>query len=171
MLVHRGSERSASVSGVSVWERRYYRVLNAVMRVLLRSPLHGLRSQRVLLLEFRGRRSGRRYRMPLSYWERGDAGVVCLTSAAWSRWWPNVVDAPVVVWLRGARVEGRAQVVAEADLKLELVAGFLRHNVHDAHHYGVELDGGECPREPSLAALARSGYTKVISVRAEPDRP
>ena len=61
---------------MGVWERRWYRVLNAVMRLLLRSPLHRLRSRRVLLLEFRGRRSGKRYLMPVSYWERSPDEVV-----------------------------------------------------------------------------------------------
>jgi hypothetical protein len=63
------------------------------MRTLLRSPLHGLRSERVLLPEFDGRRSGRRHRMPVSYWERTPTEIVCLTSAAWSRWWRNLDEA------------------------------------------------------------------------------
>jgi hypothetical protein len=60
----------------------------------------------VLVLEFCGKRSGRRYRMP----------------------------------------------------------GFLRHNVHDANHYGVVLDDAGRPGEASLAALAESPDTKVITV-------
>jgi hypothetical protein len=156
---------------VGVWERRYYRVLNAVMRALLRSPAHRLWSHRVLLLEFRGRRSGRRYRMPVSYWERGPMTVVCLTSSTWSRWWRNLDGAPVVVWLRGARRNGRAELVADQRLKVELVSGFLSHNVHDAHHYGVVLDDTGKPAEASLAALAESLETKVITVSLGPFRP
>jgi hypothetical protein len=153
---------------VGVWERRYYRVLNAFMRVLLRSPAHGLRSQHVVLLQFRGRRSGRRYRMPVSYWERDQTNVICLTSATWSRWWINVDGVPVVLWLRGTRRHGHARLVTDAPLRAELVSGFLRHNVQDAHHYDVELDDRGRPEDAALATLAASSATKVINVRIEP---
>src|ERR1700710_793495 len=123
---------------MGVWERRWYRVLNAVMRLLLRSPLHRLRSRRVLLLEFRGRRSGKRYLMPVSYWERSPDEVVCLTSDMWSVWWRNLDGADVTVWLRGAVLERRATLVTDPARRLALVSGFLRHNAHDAKHYGVE---------------------------------
>jgi hypothetical protein len=150
---------------VGVWERRYYRVLNAVMRVVLRSPLHRLQSRHVLLLEFRGRRSGRRYRMPVSYWERGPADVVCLTSATWSRWWRNLDGAAVVLWVRGQRRDGRAELVTEPALRRELVSGFLAHNRQDARHYGVEVDGNGRPVAAGLTALADSPDTKVVGVR------
>jgi len=51
---------------------------------------------------------------------------------------------------------------------LELVSGLLRHNVHDAHHYGVVLDDTGKPTEASLAALAGSPETKVITINVEP---
>jgi hypothetical protein len=148
---------------MGVWERRYYRVLNAVMRVLLRSPLHRLRSERVLLLEFRGRQTGRRYRLPVSFWPRSEGELVCLTSASWSRWWRNLDDRPVVVWLRGERREARAELIGDPARRQELVAGFLAHNVHDAHHYEVPLAGGR-PERSAVSALARSADTKVIRV-------
>ena len=139
------------------WERRYYRVLNAVMRILLRSPLHRLRSHRVLLLEFHGRRTGRRYRMPVSFWEREPGQVICLSSATWSRWWKNLDGAELVIWLSGRERAAHAELVSDGAPRRELVSGFLRHNPHDAHHYGVETDG-------DIVALADSGDTKVISI-------
>jgi hypothetical protein len=106
--------------------------------------------------------------MPVSYWERRPVTVVCLTSATWSRWWRNLDGASVVVWLRGTRRNGRAELVDDQRLKLELVSGFLRHNVDDAHHYGVVLDDTGRPTEASLAALAGSLDTKVITINVEP---
>jgi hypothetical protein len=157
---------------VSARQRLYYRVLNAVMRVLLRSPLHGLRSGRVLLLEFRGRKSGRRYRMPVSYWERAPSQVVCLTSTKWSRWWLNLQGAEVVLWLRGRARAGRAELVADPGSRRELVSGFLRHNAHDAPVYGVGTDAGGRPLEADLEALAGSAATKVLSIAmSDRDRP
>lgn len=155
---------------MGAWERRYFRILNAVMRVLLRSPLHRLRSGRVLLLEFYGRRSGRRYRMPVSYWEQTPSKVVCLTSSAWSRWWQNLDGTEVVLWLRGHEQTGHAELVGDPDLRRELVSGFLRHNAHDAGHYGVEVDRSGHPLQASLDALADSPETKVVTIERGSDR-
>jgi hypothetical protein len=58
----------------------------------------------------------------------------------------------VVVWLRGTRHTGRAELVADQRLKFEPVSGFLRHSVHDVHHYGVVLDDTGRPAEAALAA-------------------
>ncbi len=150
---------------MGVWERRYYRVLNAWMRFLLRSPLHRLRSGRLVLLEFSGRRSGRRYVRPVSYWQPDADTLVCMSSAAWSRWWANLdggVD--VAVRLRGDERSGRASLVSDPPRRLELVKGFFASNSHDAHHYGVETDGAGAPLDAGLAELARSPDAKVIAI-------
>jgi hypothetical protein len=86
----------------TVERRRFYRALNVVMRVLLRSRLHQLRSDRVLLLEF-GRRSGKQYSLPVSFWQPDENQLVCLTSTGWSAWSANLDNATVHVWLRGSR--------------------------------------------------------------------
>jgi hypothetical protein len=149
---------------MGVWERRYYRVLNAWMRFLLRSPLHRLRSGRRLLLEFRGRRSGRRFRMPVSYWQRSESEVVCLTTTRWSRWWRNLDDADATLVLRGRERPGHATLVVDPGLRRTLVSGFLRRNPGDAAHYEVGTDGRGTPLAADLDALADSPETKVISV-------
>ncbi|MEP6463283.1 MAG: hypothetical protein ABJC62_07695 [Frankiaceae bacterium] len=41
------------------------KMINPVMRRVLSSPLHGLVSRHVLLLELTGRRTGRRYAIPV----------------------------------------------------------------------------------------------------------
>ena len=51
-------------------ERGLYRLLNVGVG-LLRSPLHGLVSGRIVLLAFTGRRSGRRFTVPVSYLRYG----------------------------------------------------------------------------------------------------
>jgi hypothetical protein len=54
-------------------ERGLYRVLNAGVGLLLRSPLHGLVSGRIMLLTVTGRRSGRLFTVPVSYLCHGGA--------------------------------------------------------------------------------------------------
>ena len=79
------------MSGVATRERRapprvLMRAMNAVPRLVLRSPLHGLMDGKVLLLGFVGRRSGRRYTTPMSYVRAGDE-VLMTTEAPW---WKNL---------------------------------------------------------------------------------
>jgi hypothetical protein len=149
---------------MGVWERRYYLVLNSVMRLLLRSPLHGLRSGRVVLLEFRGRRSGRIYRMPVSYWQPSPEEIVCLTSSTWSRWWVNLDGAELMLVLRRQERNGRSTLVSDPVQRRRLVSELLHHNAHDAHHHGVGLDTrGELKAE-DLAQLADLSSTKVVSI-------
>ena len=47
--------------------------LNCVMKFVLRSPLHGVVSKKIMLLTFTGRKSGKRYTIPVSYTQKGDA--------------------------------------------------------------------------------------------------
>ncbi len=44
-----------------------YKVINPLMGLLLRSPLHGPLGKRLLLLEYTGRKSGKRFRLPVAY--------------------------------------------------------------------------------------------------------
>jgi hypothetical protein len=55
------------------------RVINPLVRVLLRSPAHRVMSRGVLLLTYTGRRSGRRYTLPVQY-ARADHGARTVVS-------------------------------------------------------------------------------------------
>jgi len=57
------------------------KVMNPVLRVVLRTPL-GRAVRPFALLEFEGRRSGRRFRVPVGY-HQIDEGRVVFTPASW----------------------------------------------------------------------------------------
>lgn len=44
-----------------------FRLVNPLMKLLLRSPLHGLVSKRLMLLTMTGRKSGKQYSIPVGY--------------------------------------------------------------------------------------------------------
>ena len=62
--------------------RAVLRVVNPVMRLLLTSPLAARLPRSMALLEFTGRRSGRRLAVPVGVHEVED-GLVVFTEAAW----------------------------------------------------------------------------------------
>ena len=74
------------------------KLANQVPAMILRSPVHGMLSSRYLVLEFTGRKSGRRFRTPVAYIRDGKR--ILLTTD--SPWWRNITTpAPVRLWLRG----------------------------------------------------------------------
>ena len=85
--------------------------VNPLARALLRSPLHGLMSRRVIVLCFEGRRTGKRYETPVAYRRADDGALEALTSVH-GAWWRNLESgAPATVVHRGRTVPARVDVV------------------------------------------------------------
>jgi hypothetical protein len=86
------------------------RVLNPVLRSILRSPLHGLADRRVALITYTGRRSGREYTIPAFYRDKGDEVTIAVGWPERKVWWRNLTgdggDVRLVV--RGKRLRGHA---------------------------------------------------------------
>ena len=86
------------------------RVVNPLVRGLLRSPAHGLLSGRLALLSVTGRRSGHTFTFPVGYHRDGDRVTISVASPERKRWWRNLIDAaPVELWLAGVRRAGTGQ--------------------------------------------------------------
>ena len=131
----------------------FYRyLLNPVMRSLLRSPLHGVASDNIAILHFRGRRSGRWLDTPLSYMREGDK--VRLLSNTSTRWWHNLRGGPVEVQLeiQCSRFTGRATLhEGDSEAARAGIRKFIAAVPRDAKVYGLALDGNRQLVESSLA--------------------
>jgi F420H(2)-dependent quinone reductase len=90
------------------------RVINPLVRALLRSPAHRVMSRGVLLLTYTGRRSGRRHTLPVQY-ARTDQGLILWPAHHdRKRWWRNLQPpAPVQLRLAGRELHGTAQVLVD----------------------------------------------------------
>lgn len=91
-------------------QRAALHAINPLVRPLLRSRLHPLLSRSVLLLTYTGRRSGRRFTIPVQYTTDGDVLVVAAGAPERKVWWRNLTGegAEVRVRLRGRDLGGRA---------------------------------------------------------------
>jgi hypothetical protein len=86
------------------------RVVNPVVRAVLRSPAHRLLSGHLALLTVTGRRSGRTFTFPVGYHRDGDRVTIGVDWPERKRWWRNLSDAaPVEIWLAGVRRAGTGQ--------------------------------------------------------------
>lgn len=136
-------------------EAMFYKVLNPLMRALLRSPLHGITSRNIAILHYRGRRSGRQFATPLSYTR--DGNVIRFLSAHSTRWWVNFRGEPVNVSVEIAKEmhAGKARLWdGDSEHLREGVRRFLVALPRDARVYGIKLDADRKPIEESLAKVA-----------------
>lgn len=120
---------------------------NPVVRLVLRSPFHRLLSSAVMLLTYRGRRSGRSYTMPVQYARAGDTVYVVPGWSARKTWWRNLRGgAPVQLRVQGRILSGRAEVLAGRD-DTEAIATGLTHYLRrfpraaQARHVHLSADG------------------------------
>jgi hypothetical protein len=105
---------------------------------LLRSPLHGLLSQGLLLITVTGYKSGKPYTIPVEY--RLESSCVTIISRQGRTWWQNIAGgAPVKLHLRGQEVTGQAAILSLSDTDLQRVI-HARYPAALAHKLEAERD-------------------------------
>lgn len=145
------------------------RVVNPILARLLRSPLHRLASDSLLLLTVTGRRSDREYTFPVLYDFDEEDGTVSVTSFG-TNWWKNLRDGgqEVTLHLRGERRRGHAEVEENDRAVAEYVHGFLEaHGADAAEQVGIELPDDEVPSIEAIEAAV--GH--VVLVTIDPEEP
>ena len=86
--------------------------MNGLVLALLRSPLHGLASKALLILSWSGRKSGRRFSIPLGYQEDEDALIVVISKRDEKTWWRNFQTPwPADLVVRGTRRSALGEIV------------------------------------------------------------
>lgn len=161
----RTAEITARAGGLPLSQRRWLspvmRVLNAVPKLVLRSPLHGWMSDDLMLLSLTGRISGRSYVVPVSYVE--DEGTLLLgTDRPWRR---NIrTGERLKIWLKGREPRVRAEVVVEEAEVARLFGIILPENPALGRFLGIKLDPDGQPYHGDLQQAVGRGVA-VIRLR------
>ena len=115
-----------------------FRLLNPVMKSVLKSPLHSMVSKQIMIISFTGRKSGQSYSTPVSYYQE-NASVICFTHAGW---WKNLVDgAEVRLLIRGREHIGTAiPILDDQEKKIVGLGKLLTAVPTDARFYEVAID-------------------------------
>ena len=138
-------------------------IINPAMRMLLRSPLHGLMSGSLLLITFKGRATGRTYTTPLRYLRDGKA-VRCFTTRE-TRWWRNLKQEPgVVLRIAGSDIDCTARIIDKDGAAIrELLAAYLTRFPGDAVFHDVGLQKDRTPKPEDLdRAVSNSVVIEAI---------
>ena len=139
-------------------------LFNAFVKLLLRSPLHGLMGG-VMLITVTGRRSGRLITTPVQFVRDGD--LLLVTSDRGRRWWRNLVGgAPVRVRLGGKDRTGSAEAATDSEAVAEGLAAYLRAAPAAARWFKIALDSEGRPDPDDLARAAEE--RAVTRIRLEP---
>jgi len=131
------------------------------MKLILRSPVHGMVSKSIMLITFSGRKSGKTYSTPVSYSQDGEL-VYVFTHG---EWWKNLRGgAPVTLRIKGRDLQGLPEPVAED--KQAVAAALAAHLVRvpsDARFYGVTFDDQKKPNAEEVEKAAQDAV--MIRIR------
>jgi hypothetical protein len=131
--------------------------INRLIRAWLRSGWHRPVSSTMMVLTFKGVRSGKTYSFPVGYTEEPD-GLLTFTRFSW---WKNFRDEkPVSLRLRGREVQGTAVAARDPEVVAERFAYYLKSNPHDGRYFGVRV-GRDGRTEPGELALAAGGLVMI----------
>ena len=132
-----------------------WRIINPLVVSIARSPIHLLISTQVLVTQFDGRKSGRKFRVPVSF-HQDDKTFTCVTLRS-NLWWKNLIGLETTnVWLKGKLTNVQLELEYKDD---DLVKSNLRHlvsgNAVDAFFAKVKLNKDGSPEEQSLDDAAK----------------
>lgn len=136
------------------------RVMNGVMKAVLRSPLHGLVSKNLLIMTFAGRKSGKSYTLPLSYARVGDTLYVT-TERPWHKNLAADGGALVKLVLRGEERSGVAESTTDAGEVEDGLRLIVSRYPGYGRFVGVPVDEGGNPDKGALERAARTGRALI----------
>jgi deazaflavin-dependent oxidoreductase (nitroreductase family) len=141
------------------------RIGNFFVKGILRSPLHGILSENVLLITVTGRKSGKQYTTPVARVPHGDGYMVF--SDHNRTWWRNLRGgAPVRLYVKGQEIGGMANVFEEPEAVVAGLTTYLQKSPHLAKYFDVDLDPNG---QPNAEDIARTAATEVL-IRIQVDQ-
>ncbi len=146
---------------LSIW-------LNPIVAAILRSRWHWLLSPGLMLITVTGRKSGRRYTIPVGYHEMKDAVVILVAEAPTKVWWRNYRQAgPIELRLRGKELRGRAEVLpaGSEEFRQRATASFSRARFI-SRIFGIDYDPESGVTDAQVKQLGEQAVIVRVSVEA-----
>jgi len=129
-------------------------VPNALISLLLRSPLHGLVSKSCVLLSFRGRKSGHQYTFPVGYFSHEGDTVEIIPL---HNWWKNLRgNVPVTLWFKGRKYQAIADASYGDEMTIKELQRLLQASSALIRVCRVERDATGQPKPESVRQVAQS---------------
>jgi len=141
-------------------------LINPIVGLLLKSPIHYFWSSSLLLITFTGRRSGKKFTTPVRFIRTGEI-VRCFTSSE-NQWWRNLRGgSDVVLRIEGRETPYHAVAVENDPAEIEKwLVYYLARFPQDAAYHDIRLN-----KDKSLdtASLQRASKNAIV-IEASPIR-
>ena len=135
------------------------------MSWVLRSPLHGMLSNSMLLITVKGRKTGKEYTLPVNYY-RQNGNLWVLTNRD-RTWWRNLQGgAEVSLLLKRQPVSAFAEPELENQSVKQILSDYLKHIPQAAKHMGIRMEKGT----PNAEDIERVAQERLF-VKIEPRLP
>jgi hypothetical protein len=140
-----------------------FKLMNPSMKALLQLPLHPLFSGTLMLITYKGRKSGKVYIHPIGYFEWGPDELLAFTSA---RWWVNMLGgAPVRLLVKGRWLEAVPTIIRERAAVIETVKEFIwRIGLKPALRLALGLPRDREPTPDDFCAIPPSRTIVIFKV-------
>jgi hypothetical protein len=145
--------------------QRFFNQVGAqFMKVVLRSPLHGLFSSSIVLIIVKGRKSDKTYTIPVNYLHQGD--VLTIVSLRNRSWWRNLRGgSPVTLHLQGQDMEGWGTVIEDDHGVAEGLKARMQQAPQYAKYFGVTLDSTGQPRSEDITLAAQTRVVIQVKIK------
>ena len=126
---------------------------NPIMKFLLRSPLHPLVSNNIMLMTYTGRKSGKSYTTPMNYFTLD--GALYTTSTRERVWWRNLRGgAEVSLRLHGKDVPAWAESIVDHNEVTQALVQTFQANPRLARYMDVRINPDGKPDPADVDRLA-----------------
>ena len=126
---------------------------NDFMTWVLRSPLHGILSSGMMLITVAGRKTGKKYTLPVEYFETD--GFLWVITSRDRTWWRNLRNgAEVELLLKHRPATAHADLVTDIEQVESHLWDYLRHAPLAAKPMGIRMQDKR-PNNEDLARVAR----------------
>ena len=126
---------------------------NDFMSWVLRSPFHAMLSNNMMLITVHGRKTGKKYTLPVSYYQQD--GCLWVLSNRSRTWWRNVQGgADVSLLLRRQPVSAFAEAELETRAVERLLCEYLRYIPQSARSMGIRMEN-EAPNPQDIERTAK----------------
>jgi deazaflavin-dependent oxidoreductase (nitroreductase family) len=127
---------------------------NPIVKLMLRSPLHGMMSGSTMLITYTGRKTGKKYTLPVGYLRQGD--MLTTISSRSRSWWRNLrAEAEVTLLLQGKQVEASAKAVEDPVDVMSGLRSYLAQAPQFANYLDITVDEDGKPVKRDLEREAK----------------
>jgi hypothetical protein len=130
---------------------------NDFMAWVLRSPLHGMLSNGMMLITITGRKTGNTYTTPVGYYEEGS--YLWVITSRDRNWWRNLQGgAPVKLFLKHKLVDGFAEIELDGKTVEARMSEYIQHVPQAAKPLRIRVEN----KTPNAEDIARTAKDRLF---------